>query len=342
MRGSRTGITSSARLTCILKTVNDRSSAPTHLLRRIALPGGALATAALTLAALLAGPTQAIAHPPSTRQREHLHQHLRAHPHDVSARLRHSALLERAGRAPEALAEIDRALALRPGDPELQLSRAQVLLALDRDAEAARALSRVPKSRHDADYHLLAARVARARADEGEVHAHYRASLSRAASLTVAFEYGAWLEERGRNREAVRMYDEQLSRNGGAAVLRLALLRVLGVTGEHARALEHVDRLLSTAQLKAEYRILRARALDGLGRKGEAAEERRVALGEAEGAYERRPSTQRLALRGRARCEHGLSAAGLTDLQQAAHRAPTSLLIRQWLEEARTRCGGAP
>jgi predicted Zn-dependent protease len=323
--------------------VNDRSSAPTHLLRRIALPGGALARgAALTLAALLASPTQAIAHPPSTRQRAHLHQHLRQHPGDVSARVRHSALLERAGRAPEALAELDRALALRPSDPALQVSRAQMLLALGRGDEAATTLARIPESKHDAAYHLVAARVARARADEGEMNAHYRTSLSLSPSLTVAFEYGAWLEEKGRNREAVRMYDEQLSRNGGAAVLRLSLIRVLGATGEHARALEHIERLLSAAQLKAEYRILRARALDGLGRRGEAAEERRVALGEAEAAYQRRPSTQRLALRGRARCEHGQSVVGLTDLQQAAHRAPTSLLIRQWLEEARTRCGGAP
>ncbi len=283
-----------------------------------------------------------MAHPPSSRQREDLRQHLQAHPADVKARLAHSSLLQRAGRAEEALAELD-LVAASHHTPHggLQVARAQLLVALGRDLEAQTALSYVPEADRDATFHLFAARVARSRSDAAQVTTHYRASLANAASVVVATEYGAWLEESGRSAEALRVYDEQLRRGHGAVVLRLALLRLLRASGNHQRALGHIDQLLATAQMKAEYRLLRATTLASLARHREAQQERKLALAEAEAAYRRRPSTQRLALRGRARCENGLIEAGLKDLRQAAQGAPESPLIQEWLADARVRDGGA-
>ena len=290
-----------------------------------------LALAGATLVSLLSA--SALAHPPSTKSRAALREHLTRAPHDVAARVKHSTLLRESGRARAALRELDRALEVQPGSAALHVGRAELLLTLGRYDEARVALGRVEAAEQGARFQLAAARWAVATGD-ALAAAHYEASLALAPDVSVALEYGGWLERGQRLKDAVRLYETQLVLGDGATVLRLALIRVLRASARASDTLDHVNRLIAQAQQPASYLLLRAEVYEELGRGVDAERDRTRALSLARRAYESRPSAQRLALRGRARLALADSG-GMRDLQVAAGRAPGSPLIARWFEEAR-------
>ena len=197
---------------------------------------------------------------------------LRADPRDANAQQLLAVAMFQQRRVDEALAAIDRAVALAPASPDIQFNRGMMLAGAARPADAAdafhRALALAP--------HHLAARynlgtTLLGLGDAEGARAAFEAVLARApnevdaiVNLGIALAAGGRLDEAAaRFAHAVRLVPRH-----GEAWLRLAIAREQ--IGDAAGALEAYDETLRVMPDRVDAMLNRADCLEALGRLEEA------------------------------------------------------------------------
>ncbi|MFK7987302.1 MAG: tetratricopeptide repeat protein [Sandaracinaceae bacterium] len=292
------------------------------------------ALAAALLSFLWAAPAHADLPLPERLAR--LDARLAVAPGDTDLHLERAELLLRAGREREALTELDLLDALRPDATRSDRMRARVLFESGLESDALALLS-LAITDHDA----LASRRLRAtfysrlgRLEEALLD--YDVVVRTAPDLETELARGRVLERLGRFDEAALSYETTLARTGATAA-RTALIAAERQRGAPQRALPHVDALIAASRVAPRWRVLRAEVLVAMGRDDSAREELDRALAEADRMVRRRASPLSLMERGRVHLARGERAAARADLQQAIRRAPRLREAQTLLIEA----GGA-
>lgn len=246
----------------------------------------------LAVACALAVPAIASADPPVRDDVRALSAHLDAHPSDVPALIERSELYRREARYELALQDLRVAAALSPDEPRVHAQRAVVLHAMGREEQALAELDAYLETEPAPGPALIAlrARILVAMDRPEEALADYDAALALRDEVDLYFERGRLLEQLGRARDAAQSYAAGLRATGGAAVLRVELIELELRAGHPERALPPIDEVLARAPARARWLLLRARALDALGRGPEALTAREEALAETEARLARRPT----------------------------------------------------
>ena len=281
---------------------------------------------ALTFCVLLAvvwGSSPARADAPTERRVAALRERLDRAPADTATRLDLADLLERAGRADEALAELDFVDALAPNDPGAAAVRARALVGVGRTGEALEVLDRLLERTEGLPAaHALRAELLEELGQLPDALAERDALVALAPSVQARLDHGRLLERLGRLDEAVASYERGVLAHAGASPLRMAAIDAHRRLGHPERALAHTDALIAAARVAPRWRVLRAELLDAMGRSTEARAERERALADAERMLERRRSPLALLERGRAFLALGHTEDAARDLRQSLLRAP--------------------
>lgn len=206
---------------------------------------------------------------------EHLRRALELDPDLETAHLPLVRSLRRAGRAREALVEMEALLATRPGDAELRRERGSVLLALGRPREAVTELRRAAAS--DPEDGGVRLSLAEALAAAGEPVAA-GAELERALGLDLPdpdralalHRLGELARRSGRAEEAIARYRGALQVDPELVDARLGLGAALGSLGRYGEAVEEYRRALARAPRNPAARLGEVTALVLAGREGEA------------------------------------------------------------------------
>lgn len=299
--------------------------------------------AALVLLAL-APAGRALGDPPVRDDLRAIDARIRRDPTDVGALVARSELFLRDGRPGEALADLRLAAAMSPGDPRIALQRAVVFEALDRPDEALAELEAYLEAARapSADALALRARVLVQLDRPEDAVLEYDASLALRADVDLYLERGRILTALGRLEEAARGYAEGLVATGGAASLRVVAIELHLRIGRAELALRWIDEVLARAPARARWLLLRARALEALGREGEARAARDEALAEIDGRLRRRPTPALRVERGEALLALGRARDALGEAIRARAIAPRlGAAIELELRARRATEGGA-
>jgi predicted O-linked N-acetylglucosamine transferase (SPINDLY family) len=197
---------------------------------------------------------------------------LAADPRDFTAQHLLGVIHAQQGRNSEALAEIDAALALKPGDAEAHLNRANVLKGLGRDAEALDGYARALELKPDWPQALNnRGTVLQAQGRHEEALETYDRALALAPNYGEALNNrGSVLQDLKRPAEALESYDRALRsapnfpaalNNRGSALMELR---------RFGDALSCFDRALALRPGDVEITNNRGNALQGLARYDEA------------------------------------------------------------------------
>ena len=116
------------------------------------------------------------------------------------------------------------------------------------------------------------------------------------------------------------MYEDGLGKTGGAVSVRLALVRVERARGHADRAIALVDEVLSTAQFKADWLLVRADAYEALGQKREASRDRASALVESTEKLSRKPTDLARLTRARALLALGRRDEALVEIERVREK----------------------
>lgn len=226
---------------------------------------------------------------------------------------------------PEEALEVLRRVA--PGDEhtESELTRrfAEAYAADGRDAEALQQLAwLVERGDDSARTHALRGAIY---ARVGDPEAAARAleqSMALGPNVDVALQWGSILEELGRGEQAARALRLGAEALDGAVVLREALVEVEARLGHFDAATDELAAIIASAAVAVPWRLRRAELLDAAGRGAEAAEERELALADAQRMVERRSSPAAYAWRATVwRALGDEQAAALDDAEAARRRA---------------------
>ena len=232
-----------------------------------------------------------------------------------------------------ALADLDQAERLDPGNLRAAAERGMTLSALRQDAQAERVLSRFLAAGTGSSPALAERAKVRERLGRpAEAVADYGAALALDPEIDWYMARGRLQEALGDLGAAAAGYRDGLQRVGDSVVLELALIRVETARGHDDAALELVDRQLAAAAVKTEWRLRRAELLELGGRAGEARAERDRALREAEAAVEQNATGIRLVSRARALASVGRIDEARRDLRLALDKSPRFTEARELLE----------
>jgi tetratricopeptide (TPR) repeat protein len=182
-----------------------------------------------------------------------------AQPASSAAHARAGAVLAAMGRSPEALAHLDRALALDPRMPEALNNRGAVLRSLDRLDEALAcfegALALAPEY-GDARYNLAGTLVKRARYVEALPH-YERLLEFRPNAAEIHAAYGKLLWKSGRLDEAIATFRRSIELNPAYADARADLGNALTEAGFADLAAGELKRAIELAPNRGDfYRFL--------------------------------------------------------------------------------------
>jgi len=190
-------------------------------------------------------------------------------------------LLSQQGRASEALASFDRAIALKPHAAGARHNRAQALFALGRMAEARAELDTVVSSQPDlhAAWNLLGSVLA-AQGDPKAEQAYRRALMLRPDHPETHYNLGVFFLEGGRLDEAITCYRKALALRAPFVAAHNNLANALRARGRIDDALGHYAQAVQLEPRFAEGWSNYGAALREAGRVEEAIEalERAVAL----------------------------------------------------------------
>jgi tetratricopeptide (TPR) repeat protein len=232
-----------------------------------------------------------------------------------------------------ALADLQQAERLDPGNARAAAEQGMTLSALRRDTEAERELSR--GLAHGASGGALLAERARVRARLGrprEAVADYTAALDLQPEIDWYVERGALQERVGDLPAAAAGYREGCARAGGAVVLELALIRVETARGRYDAAREVVDRQLAQASVKTDWYLRRADLLEAGGQAQAARQDRERALEEANRALEANATGIHLLSRAKVQVALGKTQEARQDLELVLQKSPRFTEARELLD----------
>ena len=213
-------------------------------------------------------------------------------PSDPALRLEQALAFEAAGRWEQALAALERALALGADPDEVSGLRARVLLAAGRADDAKRELDALIARRPDAPgpyYQRGLALVRLGRPAEAAVDLEKAiATLPRVTPEDV-FAWRDALLAAGKPADAVRALDRGMLRVGHVPSLELAAIDLDAALGRHADALGRIDRLIAQNPRNPAWIARRGELLERTGATSEA----RAAYTKALAMIEARPAARR-------------------------------------------------
>lgn len=277
----------------------------------------------LALAALLAA-AAARGHDGPAAELARLSAAIDAAPADPGLRLRRAAVLRRAGRHSQALADARAAGASARASLETGLA----LAALGDPAGAEVALDAALASLDDPAGLWARARLRAARKDAGGAIRDYRRAGKLAPAIDLFLEEAALLDDAG----AAAACTRGLARFPSSSVLRVELARIEARRGRHHRALEALAPLVAAAQVKTRWLLRQADIHALAGRPDLAARDRALALDEAERALSHRGSADRLVDRALCHRALGRDREAEADLRRALEQSPGLDEARRCLE----------
>jgi len=234
---------------------------------------------------------------------------------------------------PAALADLQRAGQLAPGNLRVHAERGMTLSAMGKDAAAERELTRFLEG---------GGKTAEVLAERGKVRERLKRPAQAIADYDAAVALSPeidWYVARGLLQEsqhelaaAAAGYRDGIARMGDAVVLELALLRVETARGAYPAALEVVDRQMVKAGVKTDWYLRRADLLQASGRLAEAHADRERALQEANEAVERSATGIRLVSRAKAQAALGKTDEAKRDLLLALEKSPRFTEARELLD----------
>ena len=260
--------------------------------RSLPVGGAARTTGAVAVAlALVLAPTPAGAHDAPDVTLRRLGERLRADPTDVELRLRRAELLRRSGAFRGALLDLQALRLAVPADLRPLVVLARLFADTRHDLLARRcAQEYFASGGADAGVHWTLGKLHAHAGRAGLALSSYAAAAAGRAHPDVFLEWASLLEGTGARAQAVQVYRRGLDALGDSVVLRLALVNALFALGDFAAALPHVERVLASSRVRAQWLVLRARALRGLGRVDAARADLTAALLESSRAMARRGS----------------------------------------------------
>ena len=242
------------------------------------------------------------------------------------------AFLQRLGEEYEAaLADLDQARKLEPGNVRVAAELGMTYAALGRDRDAERELTAFVQHGGTAPTFAERAKV-RERLDRPkDAIADYTAAIALKPDIEYYLSRGVLQESLRDFTGAAAGYRDARAKLGDAVTLDLALIRVETARGRHARALALVDAQLAKAPVKTDWYLRRADVLAASGRTAEAQADRQTALREADAAVEATGSGMHLYARARAQAALGQTDAAKRDLELVLQKSPRFVEAREML-----------
>lgn len=299
------------------------------------------------------------AHPGAHHDIERLTRLLTVSPDQPELLTQRGRCLRIEGRLSESLADLDRAVALTPRNPEAHLNRGLTLAALRRIGEAHRefTICLLLDPTHVAS---LAARARVARVVVADclrspicplgrrstppspiecglpgllqlmcARSHLlfavddlNAALAIHPDVELAVRRAHLLESLGRPDEAADGLHDMLAKLSGAVVLRLELVRLETVRGRYTDAVALINEAMSSATNKADWLLRRAEVHAAAGDATAARGDREAALAETDQAVSHRATALHLVQRARAYLALGRRDRAADDVRAALQRSP--------------------
>lgn len=225
----------------------------------------------------------ALAHPEPAVEIDRLTQQLQKEPKRIDLLLTRAHCNAEAGRAADAVKDLDAAQAIDPQSRLVRLQRGLVLAQLSRTEEAEGELSKYIKDGgEDPRAWIERARI-RARLNRPkEAVSDYDKALTTSDDLDAFLERGAIQEKLGRLEDAAAGYQQGLARMPRSVVLQIPLVRVETARKRYPAALRLIDDAMAAAPVKTDWYLRRADVHAAAGSKSAAQADRESALREAD------------------------------------------------------------
>jgi len=247
------------------------------------------------------------------------------------------AYLERLGEEFDAaLADLDEARRLEPGNIRVAAELGMTYAALGRDREAETQLTAFLRHGGTAPTFAERAEIRVRLGRPKDAVADYTAAIALKPDIEYYLSRGALQESLGEHAAAAQGYEDGRVKLGDAVTLDLALIRVEAARGRYARALALIDRQLAAAPVKTDWYLRRADVLAAAGRAAEARADRQTALREADAAVEASGSGMHLYARARAQAALGQTDAAKRDLEMVLQKSPRFADAREMLAKLAT------
>lgn len=237
-------------------------------------------------------------------------------PESLGSLLLRSALHRRLGeydRASDALAAAE---SLAPDSARVRLERAELHAAQERWedvlSETTAALNATP-TRRALELRALAHERTGALAAAAD---DLTAAIGLSPTADVILHAARLLEQLGRRERAIATLERGLQSLNGSVAVREALVGSLLRARRFDSALAHIDAVLPSLRVAADWRLRRAEVLEKAGREAEARRERVVALSEIDALLSRRSTDLHRLTRAEALASLGRSSAARTALSE--------------------------
>ncbi len=232
-----------------------------------------------------------------------------------------------------ALSDLERAEELAPDKLDAAAHRGMVYVAMQRDADAERELTRFLEGGPGSS-DTFAAR-ARIRVRDGRLAlalADYDAALALEADVEYFLDRGRVQVQMGQLDEAASGYRVALSQVGGAVTVLQALIDVEVRRTDYAAALSLVDTAMAASPVKTTWLLRRAEVLRAAGREAEARQALDTALIEADRVLGRRATAIHLLSRARVHLAMGNKQPAQEDALLAINKSPRYGAAREFLD----------
>lgn len=231
---------------------------------------------------------------------ERLTERLEQEPSRVDLRKQRADLLRMERRYDEALDDLDRARLLNPNDREIYLKRGLTLSGLRRDREAETELDAFLQQEGGSRQVIALAERGRIRARTGRPElaiADFTDAIAIKPALDLYLARGKLQESTGQLSAAAAGYQNGISRVGPATTLITALIKIQVQQGHFQLALAMINAEVVRAPIRTLWLLSRAEVLRAMGQTTEAQAELKTALGEANRALQKRPTSLHLLAR---------------------------------------------
>ncbi len=282
------------------------------------------------------------AHPEPAVEIDRLTQQLQKEPERIDLLLLRAHCNAEAGRAVDAVSDLDAAQRLDPQSRLVRLQRGLVLAQLNRTEEAEGELSRYIKDGgEDSRAWIERARI-RARLNRlKEAVSDYDKALTTSDDLDAFLERGAIQEKLGRLEDAAAGYQQGLARMPRSVVLQIPLVRVETARKRYPAAIRLIDEAMANAPVKTDWYLRRADVHTAAGNKSAAQADREAALREAERMVAAKQTALNLFARARVLSAMGRNEEARKDLRVVREMAPQLEEARQLLAILETHAAKA-
>ncbi|MBI5763584.1 MAG: tetratricopeptide repeat protein [Planctomycetes bacterium] len=283
----------------------------------------------------------ASAHPEPAVEIDRLTQQLAKEPKRIDLLLQRAHCNAEAGRAADAVSDLDAARQIDPRSRLVRLQRGLVLSQLNRATEAEAELTRyIADGGEDERAWIERARIRAHAGRMNEAVDDFSKALTTSNDLDAFLERGKLHEQAGRLDEAATGYRQGLDRMPRSLVLQLPLIRVETARGRYAAAIQLIDDALATAPVKTDWYLRRAEVHTAAGNEAAAGADLKSAMQEAERMVLAKRTALNLMARARVLAAMKKDEDARRDLQAVRDMAPQLDEARELLATIEKRVAG--